>query len=95
MSLFFVEGLLKIANLVLSVIAAIIAIGLIKASTKKHYLKPWLALIVALFFFMIQETLGALRAFSIFSTSYLTHIVPTIILGFLIFALTFQINIKK
>jgi len=93
--LYFLEGLLKIANLVLSIIAAIIALSLIKASSKKHYLKPWLALIPALFFFMIQEILGALRAFDIFSTSYLTHIVPTFILGFMIFALTFQINIKK
>jgi len=93
--LYFLEGLLKIANLVLSIVAAIIAISLIKASTEKRYLKPWLSLIIALFFFMIQEILGALRAFDIFETPYLTHIVPTFILGFLIFALTYQINIKK
>ena len=93
--MFYLEGLLKIANLVLSIVAALIAISLIKASTEKKYLKPWLALIIALFFFMIQEILGALRAFDIFETSYLTHIVPTFILGFLIFALTYQINIKK
>ncbi len=93
--MYFLEGLLKIANLVLSIIAAFISISLIKTSNKKHYLRPWLALIAALFFFMIQEILGALRAFDIFETSYLTHIVPTFILGFLIFALTFQINVKK
>lgn len=93
--MYYTEGLLKIANLVLSMIAAIIALSLIKASTEKRYLKPWLALIIALFFFMIQEILGALRAFDIFETPYLTHIVPTFILGFLIFAVTYQINIKK
>ena len=93
--MYFLEGLLKIANLVLSIVAALIAISLIKASNEKKYLKPWLALIIALFFFMIQEILGALRAFDIFETPYLTHIVPTFILGFLIFAVTYQINIKK
>ena len=91
----FVEGIFKIANLFLSLIAGILAISLFKLSVKKKKnLTPWKVLIIALIFFVIQETLGALRAFSIFESPYLTHVVPTIILGLLIIALALQINMK-
>lgn len=90
----YIEGILKIANLFLSIIAGIIALSLFKISKKKE-LRPWRMLIIALVFFAIQEILGALRAFNIFSTAYLTHIVPTVILGFLVAALLLQININK
>ncbi len=92
----FVEGIFKIANVFLSLIAGVLAISLFKFSgkRKKENLTPWKVLIIALIFFGVQEILGALRAFSIFESPYLTHIVPTIILGLLIIALTLQINIK-
>jgi predicted membrane-bound dolichyl-phosphate-mannose-protein mannosyltransferase len=90
----YIEGILKIANLFLSVVAGLIALSLLKASTKKIYLKPWYLLITILVLFAVQEILGALRAFNIYSTSYLTHIVPTLILGLLIWTLVLQINIK-
>ncbi len=90
----YIEGILKIANLFLSIIAGIIALSLFKISKRKE-LRPWRMLIIALLFFAVQEILGALRAFNIFSTAYLTHIVPTVILGFIIVALLLQININK
>jgi len=90
----FIEGILKIANLFLAIVAGIIAATLFKVSRKKE-LKPWMFLIVALIFFAIQEILGALRAFEIFSTPYLTHVVPTIILVLLVIALILQINMVK
>lgn len=89
-----IEGILKIANLFLAVVAGLIAISLFRISKKKH-LKPWLILIIALVLFAVQEILGALRAFNYFSTPYLTHIVPTAILGLLIFALVLQIGINE
>ena len=88
------EGILKIANLLLSVFAGVVAISLFNISKKKE-LRPWRMLIFALVFFAVQEILGALRAFNIFSTPFLTHIVPTVILGFLIAALLLQININE
>ena len=90
-----IEGILKIANLVLAVIAGVIGISLIKISHSKKELKAWVMLIIALIFFGIQEILGALRAFKIFESPYLTHIIPTIILALLIVALLQQINIHK
>ena len=90
----FLEGILKIANVFLAVIAGVIAISLFKVSRKRE-LSPWRLLIIALVLFAIQGILGALRAFAIFETPYLTHIVPTILLGFLIWALVLQINMCK
>jgi len=89
------EGILKIANLFLSIVAGFIAVAIIGISGKRKELVPWKALSVALIFFMVQEILGALRAFNIFSSPYLTHIVPTVILGLLIFCLAYQINLYK
>ena len=91
----YLVGILKISNLFLSIIAGFIAITLFMLSRKRVELKPWKILVIALVFFALQELLGALRAFNIFSTPYLTRLVPTIILGLLIFALTKQINLTK
>lgn len=91
----YLDGILKIANLVLAIVAGFIGISLIKISRKKKELNAWVLLIVALIFFAIQMILGALRAFKIFESPYLTHIIPTVILIFLIIALLKQINIQK
>lgn len=91
----YLEGILKIAILVLSLVAGAIAVSLIKISRKRKELNAWILLIVALIFFAIQVVLGALRAFNIFESPYLTHIIPTVILVFLIIALLKQINIQN
>jgi hypothetical protein len=90
----YLEGILKIANIFLSVVAGIIAISLFNYSNKDKNLKPWYILIVVLILFAVQEILGALRAFEIFSTPHLTHINPSIMLGLLIWALALQIKLK-
>ena len=95
----YLEGILKIANLFLAIVAGIIGISLFRAlhknRRKKQEQKVWRFLIVALVFFAIQMILGALRAFNIFESPFLTHIVPTVILAFLIVALVIRINISK
>ena len=91
----YLEGLLKIANLILAVVAGIMAVSLVKISRKRKELNAWVLLIAALVFFAIQMILGALRAFNVFESPYLTHIVPTVILVLLIIALLKQIHIQK
>ena len=63
----FFEGILKIANVILSLVAGYIALVLFHHSGKRKELYPWKILIIALIFFMIQEILGALRAFGVYS----------------------------
>ena len=87
----FFEGILKITNLILALVAGGIAISLLKVSGKKKKFHAWIMLIIALIFFAVQEILGALRTFQIYESPYLTHIVPTFILVFLIVALVQQI----
>lgn len=91
----YLEGILKIANLILALIAGIIGIGLIRVSRKRRDLNAWVFLIIALVFFAIQMIFGALRAFNIFESLYLTHIIPTVILVLLIIALLKQMHIQK
>jgi len=54
----YLEGLLKIANLFLALIAGAIGISLIRISHKKKKLNAWVILIIALMFFAVQEVLG-------------------------------------
>ncbi|MDA1197374.1 MAG: hypothetical protein O2779_05445 [Nanoarchaeota archaeon] len=93
----YLEGILKVGNLVLAVVAGFIALSLMKATKKRKDLKPWIYLIWALVFFAVQMVLGALRAFHIYESSFLTHVNPAIILIFLIVALILQIHqgVKK
>lgn len=91
----YLEGLLKISNLFLSLVAGYIALTIISMGSKKKLLVPWKVLSFALLFFAVQQILGFLRAFNIYTSPYLTHIVPTVILGLLIFCLTLQINLYK
>ena len=78
----FLEGLLKISNLVLSVIAGIIAASMFKISQERKSLRAWKVLIVVLLLFVVQQILGALRAFGIYSSPFLTHVNVSILLDF-------------
>lgn len=95
MDLFALEGILKIANLVLALVAGVAAATLFKKAWEKSELKAWRFLIFALILFAFQEALGALRAFNIFSSPYLTHVNVSVILGLLICAVVVEIGIKK
>ena len=91
----YLEGILKISNVFLSLIAGFIALGLFKVSHKRKALNPWRLLIIALVLFAVLEIFGALRGFRIFESPFITHLIPTIMLGLLIAALAFQINVIK
>lgn len=66
-----------------------------KESRKHKALKAWPYLIIALVLFTIEELIGALKTFGIYSTPHLTHVIPGFILAFLIAAVIVQTNIKK
>lgn len=91
----YLEGILKIANLCLALVAGGFAISLIESSRNKEALKAWIPIIIALVLFVLQEIFGALRAFAIYESAFITHIIPTVILAFLILGLVKQINIHQ
>jgi len=95
MGLIAVEGIFQIANLFIAIAAGIIASTLFKRAWKTEKLKAWVPLIFALILFAFQQIIAALRSFHIYSTPYLTHIVPTLILGCLITAVILEIDVKR
>ena len=90
----FVEGVLKISNLVLAVVAGVIALTMFAESTRQHLLRPWRVLTYAIILFGVQMLIGALRAFKIYESPFLTHIVPGLVLVLLIRALILQQNLN-
>ena len=95
MNLAQLDGILQIANVFLAVVAGVQAATLFKLAWKKEFFKAWRALIFALLLFAIVEILAALRAFGVYSTPHLTHVLTSVILILLIFAVIMQIDVKK
>jgi len=79
----------------LSVIAGIIAISMFQAAREQKNLRSWKYMIIALVLFAVEEVIGALKTFGIYSTPYLTHVIPFFILLLVIAAVITQINITK
>lgn len=90
----YITGVLQIATVFLSIIAGLLALTLFNHSKRKD-LRAWRILIIVLVLFAVEIIFGALRSFGIFSTPYLTHVIPSFILGFLIWALVRQIAISR
>ena len=90
----FVTGVLQVANVFLAIVAGLFAATLFEISKKKE-LRAWIPLALALIFFTLEEIFGGLRSFAIYSNPWVTHIIPSIILGLLIYSLILQINVLK
>lgn len=88
-------GTAELAAAFLAIIAGILAISMLEASRQQKILGAWKWMIAALVIFMIEEIVGALKSFGIYSTPHLTHVIPFFILLFVIAALIIQINITK
>lgn len=90
-----VYGIATLTAVFLSIIAGIIAIGMFELSRQRKYLSAWKPLLLALMLFTLEELIGAFKIFGIWSTPWLTHIIPSFILVFLIAALLKQIDITR
>ncbi len=87
-----VYGSGQIGAVILSFVAGGIALSMFKAARQRRLLRAWRFLIWALVLFVIVETVGALRTFGVWSSPWLTHVLVSMILGFLIAALIVQIQ---
>jgi len=90
-----VYGISIITVVFLSVIAGFIALTLFESATQRKYLAAWKLLIVTLVLFAVEEVFGALKVFGVWSTPWLTHVIPSFVLVFLIAALIKQIDITR
>ena len=92
---FFINGLLQLAGLFLSIIAGIFAFSMFKISHQIKKLWCWKVLIIGLAFFAIHKVFSALHAFGIFRTTYLGQLLPFAILSFTLWSVIFQIQTVK
>ena len=90
-----VYGIAILTAVSLSIIAGFISIGLFQRSAQRKYLAAWKPMLIALVLFGFEEIIGALKVFGIWSTPWLTHVIPSFIVIFLIAALLKQINITR
>jgi len=90
-----IYGIAILTAVFLSIVAGIIAMSMFAKATQRKYLSAWKFLIIALVLFAFEEVFGALKVFGVWSTPWLTHVIPSFILVFLIAALLRQINISK
>ena len=88
----FITGVLQVANFFLAIIAGVIAASLFEISGRKE-LRAWKPMAVALILFAAEEIFGGLRSFGVYSNPWITHIIPSAILGFLIYSLVLQIQV--
>jgi len=90
-----IYGIAQFSAGFLSIIAGIIAISMFKAAREFKSLRSWTYLSIALILFAVEEVIGALKTFGVYSTPHLTHVLPFFILLFVIMAVVVQINITK
>ena len=90
-----VYGTVQFAVVILSIIAGILAISLYSKTRNKASLSPWNAMIVVLVLFAVIEIFGGLATFGVYRTPYLTHVIASVCLSFLIVALLRKINVTK
>ena len=90
-----VYGSAQLGAVFLSIIAGIVALSMFRHAHRLAYLRAWKLLIIALVLFAVEEILGALKTFGVYSTPHLTHIVPAFIMAFLIGSLIVQINVNR
>lgn len=89
-----IYGIAQITAVSLSIIAGAIAISLFRNS-QTQTLRAWNYLIIGLILFTIEEILGGLRTFGVWNPGFLTHVVPSLILTFIITSLVAQINVNR
>ncbi len=88
-------GIAQMAAALLSVVAAFVAIFMLKLAKQKKMLRAWKYLLAALFIFAVEEIFGAIAVFGIYRIPYVTHLLPSAILALLIAALVVQIDINR
>jgi hypothetical protein len=82
-----IDAVIEITNLILSIVAIIIAVPLIKKSKNVILVAYWRYLLTALILFAIFQIVSNLRTYGIIEIPYFTHIITFFILLFLLITL--------
>lgn len=91
----YAAGVIQIANVLLALVAGVIAASLIKASQKRKVLAAWIPLIAVLVLFAAVEIFGTLAAFEIYSSWHITHLLASLALGLIIYSVIQQLELSQ
>jgi hypothetical protein len=91
----FIYGMAQAGAAFLAIIAGIIAISLFQVSKRQKELRAWKPLIIALVIFVAVEIFGSLKSFGFDVAPYWTHVLVSLLLGFVIVALVTQIHVNR
>jgi len=90
-----VYGIAVLTAVFLSIIAGFLALSLFKRTSERRYLRAWKPLLLALVLFTLLEVFGALKVFGVYPTVWVTHVLASLILVFLISALIVEISVTR
>jgi len=76
---YYVEGIFQVANLLLSVVALVLA-SLLFFRYNVPALRPWSFVVVGIVLFMTILVFGVLRSFGLYENSYITHVLTGAVL---------------
>jgi len=89
------DAVLETTNLILSIVAIIIAIPLIRKSKNVILVAYWRYLLTALILFGIFQIVSNLRTYGIVQIPYFTHVITFFILLFLLITLIKTENVAR
>jgi len=91
-----IYGIAQFSASFLAIIAILISVSLFKSAWQLKIMGAWKYLLFALILFAFEEIAGGLKTFGVIAhLPFITHIIPTFILGLLIAGLIVQIDIKR
>ena len=91
-----IYGIAQFAASFLAIIAILISVSLFRSAWKIRILNAWKFMLIALVLFAFEEVMGGLKTFGIVTNlPFITHIIPTVILGFMIAGIVVQINVRR
>ncbi len=88
-----VYGIAQLGAVVLALIAGAFTFALFQMSSRFGHLRAWKPLLIALLLFVVEEIIGALRTFGVHHNEWITHVIPSFILVFMMYSLIQQILI--
>jgi hypothetical protein len=90
-----IDAVVETTNLILSIVAIIIAIPLIKKSRNVILVAYWRYLLTALILFAVFQIVSNMRTYGVIEIPYFTHIITFFILLFLLITLVKTENVAR
>lgn len=89
----FIEGVLSIANILLSIFVLAFAIIFLRKTVHHRNRNPWLFLMVAISVFFLMQVLNILSILGFMNVSFLRYYLDSMFIAIVLFTFIFQYNL--